>query len=780
MLHTILKLEKGDIIGFEALKDEKIYQQTMLTTSEHAILLSFNPFNIGSDAFEKLIKMLDQMKIQKNNILKRILFSNYNLAEKFKIQYRENLTQAFIKTSTYEKFIKNQIEVKAQEIYLKTLSRKSLLHVPIEDFKKINFKLKNSNELNFNSNTNTLNYLSNNNFHNNLNIDDFNFETLKLNNDNIMKKRNRNNSNINIKSYTQRSYNSSNSNSRSKERNKLNKESENIQNSHIAESYGDMKQSRVNYTSYKVKRKNLITQSTSSKNINKTHSKFTEKENNNAFCKIENKQIQSKERNKKNSNEKLISKDINIVENYYGGANPKESIQKIKEHLFEEILKYELIKDRYEDDPNNYYDYKVNEQIRNSLDKEVRKIETEKFDLERKLKNLNKVYIYRNRNPISDNKEYINEKKEEKLNSQIEINKKSKIVLKKSLNNCKNLDEKRKCNNDISKNINFFNVLNVNEEVNPLSKNTKSLASFYKSFNNNCSNNEIENKTNNKNWNIKIKNNQKKEIQELSNIDSKIKHSKTREMQSLIINKEKGVLTKFHNKPLNFDCLINDKDILNNNKSTVFLKTISDKNNDEEDEIGKKNRNSNDNVNNFNTGRNNESIIEIKSKLLRENSIIAPESRSSSVFILGNDKQDVSSLSFKKNLAFINEINKNSNILLKKDPKIFSYDNTSHLNNFKYDKFLKEKIELFKFLIKNKKLNINLKKDKIECRNVFIQDDLNNFRSFLSHDKYKPKDDFTSKILNETKHFSNSKKNVYNFNTGSFTLPLCSKLGGKV
>ena len=61
-LGTLIKIEKGDIVGFEALKDEKIYAQTMIAKSVHAIVLSFNPFNIGSDAFEKLINCLNEMK----------------------------------------------------------------------------------------------------------------------------------------------------------------------------------------------------------------------------------------------------------------------------------------------------------------------------------------------------------------------------------------------------------------------------------------------------------------------------------------------------------------------------------------------------------------------------------------------------------------------------------------------------------------------------------------------------------------------------------------------
>lgn len=144
-LHTILKLEKGDIVGLEALKEDGHYQQTMRSISEFAVVLSFNPYNIGSDAYERLIIFLNRFQDNKNKIIEDLISSNNTLQDKFKIKYKNEITRALLKTSTYKQLIIDQIQHKAEEILInshRNNKKQTLLNSASGDFKNIRIKIK--------------------------------------------------------------------------------------------------------------------------------------------------------------------------------------------------------------------------------------------------------------------------------------------------------------------------------------------------------------------------------------------------------------------------------------------------------------------------------------------------------------------------------------------------------------------------------------------------------------------------------------------------------------
>ncbi len=545
-------------------------------------------------------------------------------------------------------------------------------------------------------------------------------------------------------------------------------------------------------------------------------------------------------KNDNNNQKDKIIKENSPIEKKQGISKHLE-IKKVKSILIEQIQKCEYLRNNYECDPNNYYDYKVNEQIKKSENVQIKDIENKKNSLKSKLdllktiknntknstntKNIEekeknifnsnrKISIKPNNfeekpdnikisnRKISTIENNIEEKEEHVLteNSKFQDTIKSMLCLNKDIGeNIKirkfssiNENLKRNFNNDCSKgfdeianNALFLKIFNVNENINPLNKYSKSLASIYESFNDRLipskrnhintklvrkSNNQniividdyCESGKNNSNYTVNRdtlfnKYNLKNDIiHSKKKINEKIKKYKNRDISKFAICKEdSNALIKSTNE------IVNTKSIIPLLKETLSSAIKVEYENTKREKIVS------ENSSNLNNHMDNDSSKNMQKKNLFYNEMQVLERKTNSINIKeqGNNKinGEISNTVncknlFKYDIIDIKQLNSNSifkNNKLNKSPA-------------------KSNIELNKLFIKNKPIYI-------KSKNMSIKDDVNNMRKFLYQDENK-REKIIIKLIDKKEENSEIrlKKSFLNFNTGIFSLPLCFNMNNKI
>lgn len=124
-LRTILKLEKGNVAGIEALDGNSDYEHTLKVnlnflkkvTSTWGVVLSIEPSILDEDILRKLEIFVESIKNQKTKIFENLLFNKSFLQNKLKINYPLDENNKLAKQFSYLEYVQFEIDQKAKHYF---------------------------------------------------------------------------------------------------------------------------------------------------------------------------------------------------------------------------------------------------------------------------------------------------------------------------------------------------------------------------------------------------------------------------------------------------------------------------------------------------------------------------------------------------------------------------------------------------------------------------------------------------------------------------------------